>query len=318
MGLIRYIKNQFRHDRNTKWLIRANATSIANLSREQKRDRRIDWLKDKVMTCTEPGITDERYSGEEVIVSLTSFGNRIYEVYLAIESIMQGTLKPNRILLWLSKDEFRGKILPRTLQFQQKRGLEICFCEDIRSYKKILPTMKQFRDACVVTIDDDLMYEFDLLESLLRAHIDDPESVCACRMHRITMDEHKMPKSYLDWDFMINPENRSNYHFLTSGGGTLFPPHCFVDEFYNQEAFMTLCPFADDIWINAMILLSGRHISKVYTHSKDGCDYLEIRLDQDDALSKENVHPSRCRNDVQFKAVCDRYDLYEFWKQQEE
>lgn len=313
MGLIRYIKNQFRHDRNTKWLIRANAASIANLSREQKRDRRIDWLKEKVMTCTDSGITEEKYCGEEVIVSMTSFGRRINEVYLAIESIMQGTLKPNRIVLWLSEDEFKGEVLPSTLQRQQKRGLEIGFCEDIRSYKKILPTMKEYPNACIVTIDDDLMYEFDLLENLLRAHVVHPESVCACRMHRITMDEQNKPKSYIDWDFLINPEGESNLHFLTSGGGTLFPPRCFIEEFYNQEAFMSLCPFADDIWINAMILLSGRHITKAYTHSNDGCDYLEIRLDQDDALSKENVNPLKCRNDIQFNAVCDRYNLYKFW-----
>jgi len=317
MGFINYIRNQFRHDRNTKRMIGANGASISNLRREQKLNlisRRVDWLKEKVMTCTELGVTDAKHCEEEVIVSLTSFGKRIHEVYLAIESIMQGTLKPNRIILWLAEDEFRGMVLPQTLQHQQKRGLQIEFCEDIRSYKKIVPVLKKYPDACIVTIDDDVMYEFDLLENLIRKHQESPEDICACRMHRITLDESKKPLSYLKWDMLVYPEGKSNLHFLTSGGGTLFPPRCFIEAVTDRDTFMDLCPYADDIWINAMILLSGKEISKAYTHSKLGCDYLEIRLDQDDALSIENLSHVSCRNDKQFKAVCDRFDLYRYWQ----
>ncbi len=313
MRLIRYIKNQFRHDRNMKRMIEANATVLSDLEREvmlEAKSRRVDWLKERVMSCTERGVTEERYDGEEVIVSLTSFGRRINEVYLAIESIMQGTLKPNRIVLWLAENEFRGKVLPQTLLRQQKRGLQIEFCEDIRSYKKIVPAMANYPDACVVTIDDDAMYEFDLLENLIRAHQDNPDDICACRMHRMALDDQKKPKSYLQWDMLVYPEEKSNLHFLTSGGGTLFPPHCFVGEFFNKDAFMSLCPYADDIWINAMIWMSERQISKAYTHSKLGCDYYEISVDQEDALSLINNDPSFCRNDVQIKAVMDKYDLY--------
>lgn len=313
MGLIRYIKNQFRHDRNMKRMLDANAAVLSDLEREFKCEaisRRADWLKEKVMSCTEQGVAEEWYDGEEVIVSLTSYGARINEVYLAIESIMQGSIKPNRLILWLSEDEFKGKTLPQTLQRQQKRGLQIEFCEDIRSYKKIVPTLSEYPEACVVTIDDDAMYEFDLLENLIRAHQENPDDVCACRMHRIALDDQKKPKSYLQWDMLVYPKEKSNLHFLTSGGGTLFPPHCFVGEFFNKEAFMSLCPYADDIWINAMIWKSGRQVVKAYTHSKWGCDYYEISVDQEDALSLINNDESFCRNDAQLKAVMDKYDLY--------
>lgn len=316
MRFVRYIKNQFIHDRNMKRMIKANSSSLTALNNGMKLElicRRIDWLKEKVMSCTELGVTDKKYEGEEVIVSLTSFGKRINEVYLAIESIMQGTLKPNRIVLWLAENEFREKVLPQTLQRQQKRGLQIEFCDDIKSFKKIIPTIEKYPDACIVTIDDDVMYEFDLLENLIRTHLDHPNDICTCRMHRITLDEQNRPQSYLKWDMLIYPEESSNLHFLTSGGGTLFPPHCFNDEMTNRDAFMRLCPYADDIWINAMILLSGKHILKAYTHSRNGCDYLEIHQNRDDALSKENMNPEACRNDVQFRAVCDKYDLYKFW-----
>lgn len=315
MGIIRFLKNQIRHDRNTKRLLNENAVLIAELLQEVKSDsisRRTGWLKEKVLSCEEPGITSNRHCNEEIIVSLTSFGRRINEVYLAIESIMQGTVKPNRIFLWLAEDEFKGKALPITLQKQQIRGLQVEFCQDIKSYKKIIPAMERFPDACIVTIDDDLMYEFDLLENLIKCHKDNPNDICACRMHRITVNKENKPNSYLKWDQLVYPERKSNLHFLTSGAGTLFPPHCFVDEFFNMGAYMTLCPYADDVWINAMIWLSGRSISKAFTHSRKGCDYIEICPDNNNALSIENLDEHNCRNDKQIKAVMDNYDLYHY------
>ncbi len=319
MGLVRYIRNQFRHDRNMKRMLEDNAAALSDLEQELRCEaisRRTDWLKEKVMSCLEQGVTDERYDGEEVIVSLTSFGKRINEVYLAIESIMQGTLKPNRIILWLAENEFGGKALPQTLQRQQKRGLQIEFCEDIRSYKKIVPTMVKYPDACVVTIDDDAMYEFDLLENLIQAHHDHPDDICACRVHRIALDDRKRPRSYLQWDLLVYPEEKSNLHFLTSGGGTLFPPHCFVEEFFNRDAYLSLCPYADDVWINAMIWKSGKQISKAYTHSRRGCDYVDISVDQEVSLSEKNLDASSCQNDVQIRAVMDRYNLYHYLVEQ--
>ncbi len=315
MGLRRYIKNQFRHDRNTKKSLNDIQLELAKLSDLLKANEiksQIDWLRTQAMSSSESGISDERYCDEEIIVSLTTFGERINEVFLAIESIMQGTMKPNKLILWLSKNEFKNKPLPITLQKQQRRGLQIEFCEDIRSYKKIVPSMERYPDACIVTIDDDLMYEYDLLENLVNTHISFPDDICACRMHRINVEDNGHPKSYLKWDLEICPSDVSNRLFLTSGGGTLFPAYCFTAEFFDEGRFLDLCPYADDVWINAMALLSGRKIRKVYTHSNNGNDYIPIRLVQDNALCSENMNPNGCRNDIQINAVFDYYDLYHF------
>lgn len=315
MGLLRYIKNQLRHDRNIKRKLDGCTANMAVLQRQLLQNTinsRADILREKVMHCTEPGITNEKYCDEEVVVSLTTFGKRINEVYLAIESIMQGTIKPNRIILWLAEDEFKGKTLPITLQKQQVRGLQIEYCEDIRSFKKIVPTMEKYPDASVVTIDDDVIYDFDLLENILNAHRKSPNDVCACRIHRMTLDDNNQLKSYMHWNWTINDYEKSNLNFLTGVGGALYPPHCFIEEFFNKEVFSKLCPFADDVWINAMIWMSGRQISKVYTHAKDGGDFTDIYCIQDDTLSIENTNIQHCRNDEQIKAVFDKYNLYHF------
>ena len=116
-------------------------------------------LTEKALFSKELGINREKVCEHEVIVSLTTYGKRLYDVYLPIESIMQGSLKPNRIILWISED-LKGKELPITLQRQQKRGLDIRYCKDIRSYTKLVPALKCFPNACIITIDDDLIYNY--------------------------------------------------------------------------------------------------------------------------------------------------------------
>ena len=125
-----------------------------------------ELLKSCFLSTTESGVSQERISDTEVIVSLTTYSKRFYEVYLTIESIMQGTVKPNRIILWLA-DEMKNLPIPVSLQRQMERGLEIGYTKDIRSFKKLIPTLKEHPESVIITIDDDALYEYDLIENLL-------------------------------------------------------------------------------------------------------------------------------------------------------
>ena len=202
MGVFNYIRNQIRHDRDVTAMLENNKSRIFENRQkiyEISLQFHIDRFRDKNIHSTETGITDEKYCDYEVIVSLTTFGDRIHNVHLAIESIMQGTVKPNKIVLWLSEDEFKGKTLPRTLLLQQKRGLEIKYCKDVKSFNKLIPSLIKYPDACIITIDDDVMYEYDIVERLINAHKKHPNTICACRMHRIVLNEKNFPVNYLKW-----------------------------------------------------------------------------------------------------------------------
>ena len=54
-----------------------------------------------------------KHTDQKKIVSLTTYEPRLYETYLAIESIMQQTVKANRIILWLP-DSLKTTTLPNT------------------------------------------------------------------------------------------------------------------------------------------------------------------------------------------------------------
>lgn len=267
-------------------------------------------LTEQTIHSTEKGISSEKLCDEEIIVSLTSYGKRIYEVYLAIESIMQGSIKPNRILLWLNEEEFFNKALPQTLQKQVARGLEIRFCKDIKSYTKLIYTLKEFSNACIITIDDDLIYNFDLVENLVAAHKTVPNCIWANRIHEMTYNEDHSLKSYLQWIYTISHDctNKKN-NFFTGVGGVLYPPDSLHKEVFNEDIFMDICPTADDVWFNAMARLKGTEIRKSFTHSNKGEDYLINDLLQADGLGAINNAPCDCRNDIQIQAVYSKYRI---------
>lgn len=312
MGLLKYIKNHIWHDRNTRSSLdqaQHKLNRIQSVLDEMVSQNRMDYLRDKTLNSHESGISDEKCCESELVVSLTTFGKRIYDVYLAIESIMQGSIKPNRIILWLSEEEFKGKPLPRTLELQRKRGLQVEYCEDIRSYKKLIPTLKLYPDSCIVTIDDDVMCEFDVVERLLNSHLNHPNAVCACRMHEVKLDENGRLKGYLDWNWdIVKCDKASSLLFPTGVGGVLYPPHCLPDEVLNEKVFMSICPYADDVWLYAMELMHGTPAVKTYTGKK--YYFVDIPSYAINSLSAQNTNAANCRNDVQIKAVFDKYQLY--------
>lgn len=268
-------------------------------------------LTDRCLNSHELGVSKELYTDREVVVSLTSYGKRIHDVYLAIESIMQGSVKPNKIILWLSESEFENEILPVTLQKQMLRGLQVEYCKDIKSYKKLVYALKKYPDSIIITIDDDLIYSFDLVENLTRCYKENPNSICASRIHLMKKNKDGSLKSYLDWEKRCNAVSvNTNMNFFTSGGGTLFPPNSLSSEVFDESVFLNLCPTADDIWFNAMTILKGTKVCKSYTHSKDGNDFIENPDVQDVALGKMNNSVKLCKNDSQIKSVFTRYNIH--------
>src|SRR5690606_16598971 len=64
-------------------------------------------------------------NSNDLIVSLTSFPARIDRLWLVVECILRQSYKPDRIILWLSKEQFTTvNELPKSLLEQRSRGLE--------------------------------------------------------------------------------------------------------------------------------------------------------------------------------------------------
>ncbi len=236
----------------------------------------------------------------EVIVSLTTYSKRIHDVYLVLESISAQTVLPNRVILWLAEDEFSLDTLPLTLKSRLPFGLEVRFCPDIRSYKKIIPTLQLAPDSLVITLDDDVIYPHDTVERLLNEHRVYSNSILGNRAHEITFNgvSHR---PYKQWKKEV--EQAEANIFLTGCGAILYPPSSLHESVTDSQLFMKLCPHADDVWLYVMARMKGTEIRKTVGRSFN--EFVEIPNSQTIGLNKLNVDNGQ--NDIQLKAVIEHF-----------
>lgn len=269
-------------------------------------------MEQNILHWHEPGISSEKYCDHDIIASITTYGKRIYDVHLTIESLMEQTMKANRIILWLDYS-FENKPLPNALRLLQDRGLEIMYCKDIRSYKKLIPALQKFPEDAIITFDDDVIYEFDLLEKFIMAYQENPSYIYCGRMHRMLFDKSGGVLPYSKWEWNQNNMDASLLNFPTGVGGILYPPHSLDEEVFNEPVFMDICKFADDIWFKAMAVKKGTLTKKIFTHSERGDDYLVNEEVQDIGLGKINIAGEHL-NDRQLADVFKKYNLYPLLK----
>lgn len=275
---------------------------------------RKELLIQQALTCKEKGISDEKYFEQEVVFSMASYGTRVTSAYLAIESIMQQSIKPNRLILCLP-EEWQSRPLPKLIQNQQKRGLEIIYNKDIWSFKKLIPALRKYPESIIITGDDDCLYNVDFIENLLASHRKDPLAIWGNRIHKVTFNKKGYVDYYSNWQWEIpNTDESSKLFFITTVGGVLYPPHSLFDDVTKEEIFMDIAKYNDDIWCYAMALLKGTKIKRSFTHSPRGVDYYSLEESQYNRLSKNNVSAGYSRNDQIFRAVFEHYGLYDIIK----
>lgn len=105
---------------------------------------------------------------EKIIVSFTSWKKRIQYCSQTVDLMLNQTLKPTKIILNLSTDEFvnKEKDLPIDLVKKQNDVFEIYWVkENTKVYKKILPTLERFPEDIIISIDDDIDYPKDFIET---------------------------------------------------------------------------------------------------------------------------------------------------------
>lgn len=251
-------------------------------------------------TCDNNKLSSQKKKNNRIIISLTSFPARINKVWLVIETLLRQSYKPDIIVLWLSKEQFKDlKCLPLELLKQQSRGLMIRMVDgDIRSHKKYYYTLKEYPNDILVTADDDIFYDSNWLKILWEKHILYPNSIICSYGYKIMYDENNNLMKYRDW----KPADIYDINvFFGSGGGVLFPINSFYKDVTNIYLAMQLCPLADDVWLNTMVRLKCRQIIKV-----SSCNiFLPILNPNKVALSSANLYDNF--NDTQLNNVIAHY-----------
>lgn len=234
----------------------------------------------------------------QLIVSLTSHAKRFPTLPLTLKCLLTQSVRPDQLVLWLA--EVDRAALPESVASLQQEGLAIRYCEDLRSYKKIIPSLASSPEADIVTADDDVYYWSDWLKELVLAAERFPQDVVAHRMHRMLGTDQAI-RPYREWPKKITDQTRDRCNFATGIGGVFYPAGCFHPDVLKRNEFMRLCPDADDVWLYWMVRLNGRY----ERHSGTRKEPVNWPGSQAAGLWKRN----KTGNDVQIRAMIERYGL---------
>lgn len=246
-----------------------------------------------------------------IIVNLTSFPQRMYDMHYALYSLLKQTFPPDKVILWLSYEEFPNGLddVPAKVRFFIRHGLEIEWTNNLKSYKKLIPALKKYPDAVHVTADDDIYYDENWLNGLYQDYIKyGNDYVYAYRAHRILRNEFGI-SAYNDWTKEIYASTPSFLYFPTGSGGILFPPRVLYHEVLDEKTFNEVASSADDIWYWGMAILNNKKIKIVQNFN--GLVYInperELRLNGEYTLSQDNV--LGLKNDQQLQNLIRKYPI---------
>lgn len=184
---------------------------------------------------------------DKIIVTFTSWKKRIHLCAHTVDLMLNQTIKPDKIILNLSEEEFQRKEeeLPKELVEKQNNIFEIYWVkENTKAFKKVIPTLKRYPNDIIISIDDDIEYPKNSIESLYDTYL---------------KSERNNPISAGTWDW----EGGIHSHL---GALSLFKKEMFGD--YLNDLYTNIVlkygideiPFDDALYTYSALLNKRRYI----------------------------------------------------------
>jgi hypothetical protein len=209
-------------------------------------------------------------------------------------------MAPDDVVLWVARED-RGR-LPRRVEALQEHGLTVGTWDDIRQFKKILPTLATYPDAFILICDDDNFYPPGWLRRFVEEYRDPDEVLCTVA-RCVAMDPAGVPMPYVEWpDEPAIPRPIPSPAIIPVGtGGVLYPPGSLPEAV--SRDFERLCPTSDDLWLWWHFALAGRRARRIKWAGR----HLKLPGTQRVALWRRNNAGGA--NDRQVAAMLGAYGL---------
>jgi hypothetical protein len=239
----------------------------------------------------------------ELIVSLTSYLPRFATLHLTLQSLLAQSVKPDRLVLWIAHGD--TDLLPAAVRELEKHGLEIRECDDLKSYKKLVPALCAFPDSFIVTADDDLYFPPDWLSEIVSGFAGDYRSICCRRAVRLNRSASGELAPFLDWQHRVTDRRArqpSADIVAETGAGALFPPRSLHPVATKVELFQRLAPTADDLWFFWCARMAGTSVYMTGGKSR----LITWAGSQDESLWADNREGG---NDRTIRALIDEFGM---------
>ena len=198
-----------------------------------------------------------------LIVSLTSYPPRFPWLYRTLLSLLDQTIRPDKIALWIAHEDL-SRLPPEILSLQGDR-LTIHACEDLRNFKRLVPALDVYTDSFIVFADDDMYYPDDWLRRLAETFDRDDPTVVCYRGSRIRRTAGGKLTSYRTWrDARDAKSERPSTDLLpVNQTGVLYPPGSLPAFANDYGLIRKLSPTSDEVWLFFMWRLAGWRVRRV-------------------------------------------------------
>jgi predicted O-methyltransferase YrrM len=203
-----------------------------------------------------------------IYISMTSIFRKQGHLFKTLQSITKQTRKADKVFIFLSEDPYilddgfkdRKITNPELLKFIDDNSfIDVKWVKNTGSYRKLLPLLKDKwdEDCIIITIDDDNIYDTNLIENLVRDYYEQ-RCVIGYRGFTPLFDEIE------DFEYSKHDklQNLSLYNFLTGKGGILYKPEFFhktKNLVFNHEIYLNECHIQDDIWFYIVRILNNKY-----------------------------------------------------------
>lgn len=271
---------------------------------------------EKAIEALPPNMLMRKNNASDIVVSLTSHKRRVLDsAPYAIYSMFTQTVLPNRVVLFINKEHWNNDNLPPIIKRLMLSGLEVEFCEDVRSHTKLIPALQKFPENPIITIDDDIYYNEKTIKELLDAYKLSDGKTVICHQGCYPQKRNGVFLPYSDWEtskYKGRDKTKTSLTVSAYGvSGVIYPPKVFSQEVFNKDVFLKIAPHTDDIWFWIMQYKSGIKVEIVENSSQEentSVNYAEyINPDGSLALYFENCFNGR--NDKELKALLEYYGI---------
>lgn len=253
---------------------------------------------------------------KKLVISLTSYPDRIRVVPKVVQSLFAQVQKADEIVLWLSVEEFPGKYedLPNSLKcLAGKNGFRIEWVKDnLKSHKKYFYAL-QNQENVVITVDDDMYYASDMVSSLVNSYKKHPCAVSAREVHMIFRQNEEIAP-YGMWESRVSEYAGIERMDLCAVGvgGILYPSGCASERWFDRNVLKEAAENQDDLWLKFNEMIDS--IPVVYT-GRHEADML-IEESQNNALYFSNMYQGEndtCIQKLTTGLIRDYRKVYNDW-----
>ena len=235
----------------------------------------------------------------KIIVSLTSFKTRLLTIDRVIDSILEGTLIPDKIVLTLFYKDYY-LISKEINEYFIKKNIELIIVNiDIRPHKKYFFSMQKYPYDIIINIDDDILYEKSTIESLYYNYLKFPYYISARRVNLIKYNKTTgKALAYKYWLKDYTLLKKPSFDLLATGvGGILYPPNILKIN-YSLIYDLDNCITSDDLFLKhrenlfkiKTVWVPNNYLMGVKTIHKQGLYNGENIINNDKCLEKLMIY----------------------------